>query len=96
MWGKVPRSSEVIALEVGGQDYASEEFAEFIQNLKNQGESHLVFLVGPPEGFSGYQIEVDHKLSLSKMTYSHQTVRLLLAEQIYRAINIIEGKQYAK
>lgn len=96
LWEKVPERAFTIALEVEGKIYTSEQFAKFIADKQNQGESHLVFLIGPAEGFKGYEKNVDLRLSLSPMTFSHQTVRLLLAEQIYRGITILEGKPFAK
>jgi 23S rRNA (pseudouridine1915-N3)-methyltransferase len=96
LWEKVPERSFVIALEVNGKAYTSEQFAKLINDQKNQGTSHLVFLIGPAEGFTEYQKNVDLRFSLSTMTFSHQTVRLLLAEQLYRAITILEGKPFAK
>lgn len=96
LWNKVPQSAYTIALEVKGVQLTSEQFSAFIEERKNQGDSHLVFLIGPPEGFTKYEKEPDLKFSLSAMTFSHQTVRLLLAEQIYRSISILEGKPFAK
>ncbi len=96
LWEKVPERAFVIALEVEGKTHTSEQFAKLIADKQNQGESHLVFLIGPAEGFTGYEKNVDLRLSLSPMTFSHQTVRLLLAEQIYRGITILEGKPFAK
>lgn len=97
LWAKVPEAGFVIALEVAGKEMASDELAQFIDKKKNQGISHLVFLIGPAEGFAlKSDKRVDLDLSLSKMTFSHQTVRLLLMEQLYRAISILEGKPFAK
>lgn len=96
LWEKVPERSFVIALEVNGKVQTSEQFAKLISDQMNQGTSHIVFLIGPAEGFTGYEKNVDLRLSLSAMTFSHQTVRLLLAEQLYRAITILEGKPFAK
>ncbi|MBI4121703.1 MAG: 23S rRNA (pseudouridine(1915)-N(3))-methyltransferase RlmH [Parcubacteria group bacterium] len=96
LWNKVPERAYVIALEVNGKVYTSEQFAKFIGDKQTQGISHLVFLIGPAAGFTEYQKNVDLRLSLSAMTFSHQTVRLLLAEQLYRAMTILEGKPFAK
>lgn len=96
LWSKIPSNSFTIALEVEGKEYSSDQLAKFIQEKQNQGISHLVFLIGPAEGFSKYEKKVDMKLSLSKMTFSHQTIRMLLAEQLYRAYTIINNKPFAK
>jgi len=96
LFEKIPQSSFVIALDVAGKEMTSQELAQFLETRKNQGDSHLVFLIGPPDGFSSYPVQPDLKLSLSKMTFSHQTIRLLLAEQIYRAVSILEGKPFAR
>lgn len=93
--GKIPKSAYVIKLEDSGKEFTSQEFAQFIEDRKNQGDSHLVFLIGPPDGFQT-DIASELTLSLSKMTFSHQTIRLILAEQIYRASSTLEGKPFAK
>lgn len=93
--GRLPKTCYVIRLEDSGEQMTSREFARFIQTRKNQGDSHLVFLIGPPEGFRT-DVKSDEIMSLSKMTFSHQTIRLLLAEQIYRAVSILEGKPFPK
>lgn len=85
-----------ITLEVKGKEIDSEQFAQLIEDKKNQGHSTLVFIIGPPDGFTQTPERVDYELSLSKMTFSHQTIRLILAEQIYRAISILDGKPFAK
>lgn len=96
MKDKLRKSHYVIKLEDQGEEMSSEDFAQFIEQRKNQGDSRLVFLIGPPDGFKLDNITADMTLSLSKMTFSHQTIRLLLAEQIYRAISILEGKPFPK
>ena len=96
LWNHIPKNSYVIALDDKGKTFTSQEFANFIETRKNQGDSHLVFLIGPANGFSKFKEDPRLKLSLSSMTFSHQTVRILLAEQIYRAISILEGKPFAK
>jgi 23S rRNA (pseudouridine1915-N3)-methyltransferase len=92
----LPKSGFFIALEVLGKQMSSEAVAELIETKKNQGISSLVFLIGPPDGFSQKIPRVDLELSLSAMTFSHQTVRLMLAEQIYRVTSILEGTPFSK
>lgn len=96
LWQGLPKQAFLIAMEVKGKSMDSDAFAQFIQLKLNQGHSHLVFLIGPAEGFASHQVKPDFLLSLSSMTFSHQTTRLLLAEQIYRAFSILEGKPFAK
>lgn len=96
MKNKLRKSVYVIKLEDKGEEMTSEGFAQFIEQRKNQGDSRLVFLIGPPEGFRVDNLKEDKTMSLSQMTFSHQTIRLLLAEQIYRAISILEGKPFPK
>lgn len=95
LWKAVPDNAYTIALEVEGKTLSSQAFAQLIETRKNQGDSHLVFLIGPPDGFTDYQKEVNLKLSLSQMTFSHQTIRLILFEQLYRAQCILDGKPFA-
>ena len=96
LWAGLPKQAFVIALEVKGKMMDSDAFAQFMQKKLNQGHSHLVFIIGPAEGFASHQVKPDALLSLSAMTFSHQTTRLFLAEQLYRAFSILEGKPFAK
>jgi 23S rRNA (pseudouridine1915-N3)-methyltransferase len=75
----------------------SEGLAKSIQNLQVQGHSKITFLVGGPRGLSQEVLDVsDYTLSLSHMTFTHQMIRLILLEQIYRAFKIIKGEPYHK
>jgi len=88
-------SDEVILLDEHGQEYRSLEFADWLgRRLAGSGRD-LVFVVGGAYGFSDavYGRAVG-KLSLSKMTYSHQLVRTIFAEQLYRAFTILRGEPY--
>lgn len=96
LWKKLAKGAYTIALEAHGKVYDSPAFAKLLHDLPVRGVSQVQFLIGPAEGFSGYQTKPDLLLSLSAMTFSHQTVRLLLLEQIYRAATIISGKPFAK
>jgi 23S rRNA (pseudouridine1915-N3)-methyltransferase len=96
LWSGLPKQGFVIALEVKGKAMDSDSFAHFIQKKLNEGHSHLVFLIGPAEGFKAHPVKPDALLSLSNMTFSHQTARLLLAEQVYRAFSVLEGKPFAR
>lgn len=85
----------VILLDERGRQYTSVEFSEFLAQKMLGGIKRLVFIVGGPYGFAEavYQRGND-KISLSKMTFSHQMVRMIFAEQIYRAMTILKGEPY--
>ena len=84
----------VVALDVGGKELSSEEFAAF---LKKNLDKKMVFVIGGAEGLSGPVLEsADYRLSLSKMTYTHEMARLIFLEQLYRAFTIINGRKYHK
>ena len=93
--GKLENSDHVILLDDKGKSYSSVEFANFLQQKMNSSLKSLVFVVGGAFGFSGevYQ-RANSKLSLSKMTFSHQMVRLIFKEQLYRGFSILRGERY--
>lgn len=87
--------SYVIALDVKGKPMSSEGLARSIQNLQVQGYSSISFIIGGALGLSKEVLRrADYRLSLSHMTFTHQMVRLILIEQIYRAFRIIRGEPY--
>lgn len=86
---------KVILLDENGKEYNSVEFSGFIQQQMNSGIKNLVFVVGGPYGFSDEIYKrANGKLSLSKMTFSHQMVRLFFIEQVYRAMTILKNEPY--
>ncbi len=86
-----------IALDSKGKQYTSEEFASLITKWQQRGLSKVSIMVGGPLGLSANVIkESDELLSLSKMTFTHDMVRLFLLEQIYRAFTIKAGEKYHK
>ena len=90
----VPASSQMILLDERGKEYRSIEFADFIQKKMNSGRD-VVFVVGGPYGFTQEVYDrADGMVSLSKMTFSHQMIRLLFVEQLYRACTIIKHEPY--
>lgn len=90
----VEDKSFVVLLDEHGKEMRSLEFAEWLQN-KQQTTRQLTFVVGGPYGFSDDVYKrANGKISLSKMTFSHQMVRLVFTEQIYRACTIIKGEPY--
>ena len=92
---KLENSDHVILLDDKGRSYSSIELANFLQQKMNSGLKSLVFVVGGAFGFSDqvYQ-RANSKLSLSKMTFSHQMVRLIFKEQLYRGFSILRGEKY--
>lgn len=91
---KLQSSDTVVLLDEHGKELRSVEFADWLQRKQNTTR-RLVFIIGGPYGFSKAVYErANEKLSLSKMTFSHQMVRLIFCEQIYRACTIIKGEPY--
>lgn len=85
----------VVLLDEKGNSYSSVGFSDFIQQRMNQGLSNLVFVIGGPYGFNQDLFNrANGMISLSKMTFSHQMVRLFFVEQIYRAFTIMKGEPY--
>lgn len=86
---------ELILLDERGQTFRSAEFARFLEKKMLGGLKTLIFAIGGPYGFSDavYQ-KAAGKVSLSKMTFSHQMVRLIFSEQLYRALTILKGEPY--
>ena len=89
------KSDHAVLLDVEGKQYGSEAFSRYLQQAMNRGTRHLAFVIGGPYGFSDevYQAVPD-RISLSAMTFSHQLVRLVFLEQLYRAFTIIRGEPY--
>ena len=92
---KVDATDQLILLDEKGHQFRSIEFSRFLQKKMNAGIKQLVFTIGGPYGFSDevYQ-KAQGKVSLSKMTFSHQMIRLFLVEQLYRAFTIIKNEPY--
>lgn len=85
----------VVLLDEGGKEFRSTEFATWIEHKQNISTKRLVFIVGGPYGFSQKVYSAaNEKLSLSRMTFSHQMIRLLFVEQLYRAYTIINNLPY--
>ena len=84
-----------ILLDERGRQYTSREFAGLVDRYAIQSAKRLVFVIGGPYGFSKEVYDrADSLLSLSKMTFSHEMVRLFFTEQIYRAMTILRGEPY--
>ncbi len=85
----------VVLLDEGGRLFDSNQFAKHIEKKKNTIARKLVFVVGGPYGFSeAVKARANEKISLSKMTFTHQMVRLIFVEQFYRAMTILNNEPY--
>ena len=92
---KISTSDHVVLLDENGKQFTSEAFSEYIQKRLNSGMKQLIFVIGGPYGFSEeVYSRADGKISLSKMTFSHQMVRLFFVEQLYRAFTILRNEPY--
>lgn len=85
----------VVLLDEGGKEMRSVEFAQWMKQKMNTVARRLVFVIGGPYGFAPrVYAAAQEKVSLSRMTFSHQMVRLIFVEQLYRAISILHGSPY--
>ena|SRR5210317_1103765 len=92
---KLQSTDRVLLLDDKGKDYTSMEFSKFLQKKMNSGIKTLVFVIGGPYGFSeAVYKRAQGKVSFSKMTFSHQMIRVFVAEQIYRAFTILKNEPY--
>lgn len=88
-------SDQVILLDERGKSYTSVEFSESLEKGMASGAKRMVFVIGGPYGFDKEVYDrADAKMSLSPMTFSHQMVRLIFLEQLYRAFTILKGEPY--
>lgn len=88
-------SDYVVLLDEHGKEYGSVEFAGYVQKRMSSGARRIVFVVGGPYGFStDVYNRANDKLSLSKMTFSHEMIRLIFTEQLYRACTILNHEPY--
>ena len=92
---QVEKSDMVVLLDEHGKEYGSVEFSEYLQKQMNAGIRTLSFVVGGAFGFSpAVYVAAQHKISLSRMTFNHQMVRLFFVEQLYRAFTILRHEKY--
>lgn len=88
-------SDVVILLDEKGKQYTSMEFSQYLQKKMNSGLKNLVLVIGGPYGFSeAVYTRANGKISLSKMTFSHQMIRLFIVEQLYRGFTILRNEPY--
>lgn len=93
----LPKRACRIALCVEGEQLSSEEFSALLAGLPGRGYSEVCFVIGPSDGLpETVKAACDLRLSFSKMTFPHQLMRMILLEQIYRAMNIAAGGKYHK
>ncbi len=91
----VDKSDYVVLLDEHGREMTSVQFSEYIQKRMSSGARRVVFVIGGPYGFSQEVYDrANEKISLSKMTFSHEMVRVIFAEQIYRAFTILNHEPY--
>jgi 23S rRNA (pseudouridine1915-N3)-methyltransferase len=92
---KVGAADTLILLDEKGKEYSSVDFSNYLQDQFNRGGKHIYFVIGGPYGFSDdvYQ-RANGKISLSRMTFSHQMIRLFFIEQVYRAMTILRNEPY--
>ena len=92
---KITPSDTVILLDENGKQYSSVEFSDFLQQKMLQNLKQIVFVIGGAYGFSAeVHQRKNHALSLSSMTFSHQMVRLIFLEQLYRGASILKNEPY--
>ena len=92
---KVSNADVLVLLDEGGKQFDSVTFSTYLQKHMNSGIKRLIFVIGGPYGFSNeVYSKAQGKLSLSKMTFSHQMVRLFFIEQLYRGFTILRNEPY--
>ena len=92
---KVKSSDYLVLLDENGKEYNSIDFSVYLQKQFNSGNQVLIFVVGGPYGFSKQLYErANAKISLSKLTFSHQMVRMFFLEQLYRGLSILKNEPY--
>ena len=93
----IPKRAYIVALCINGKQLSSEELSQKLADTELNGYSEIVFIIGASDGF-GKSVEdkADFRLSFSKMTFPHRLMRVILLEQLYRAMNIRHGGKYHK
>ena len=92
---KLKNTDQLVLLDEKGKEYRSLDFASYLQKKMNSGIKQLVLVIGGPYGFSeAVYKKATGKISLSKMTFSHQMIRLFVVEQLYRGFTILKNEPY--
>ena len=95
--GKIPRGALLVALEVDGETLSSPELARRVEQWGRRGKGVVAFLIGGADGIPReLSVRADVRMSLSRLTLPHRLARVLLAEQLYRAMTILRGEPYAR
>jgi 23S rRNA (pseudouridine1915-N3)-methyltransferase len=94
---KLPAGAHVVALDARGQAMSSEAFARWLDRRTREGKGNVVFLIGGADGLPPETLaRAAETVSLSTMTFPHRLARVILAEQLYRAVTILRGEPYAR
>ncbi|MDC0652355.1 23S rRNA (pseudouridine(1915)-N(3))-methyltransferase RlmH, partial [Flavobacteriaceae bacterium] len=92
---KLKNTDQLVLLDEKGKEFRSLDFASYLQKKMNSGIKQLVLVIGGPYGFSeAIYKKATGKISLSKMTFSHQMIRLFVVEQLYRGFTILKNEPY--
>jgi len=92
---QIQPTDQLILLDDKGKEFSSIEFSKYLQKKMNSGIKQLVFVIGGPYGFSEAVYKKSNgKISFSKMTFSHQMIRLFVVEQLYRSFTILKNEPY--
>jgi 23S rRNA (pseudouridine1915-N3)-methyltransferase len=92
---QIKPSDYMVLLDENGKEFTSVDYAKWMQKQMNKGLKNLVFIIGGPYGFSEEVYKISNtKVALSKMTFSHQMVRLFFTEQLYRGFSILHNMPY--
>lgn len=92
---KIENHSLIVLLDEKGKEFTSLKFSKWVQDKMNRGYKNIIFLIGGAYGFSDEVYSIaNEKIALSKMTFSHQMIRMLFTEQIYRAFTILNNEPY--
>ncbi len=92
-----PKDDVNVALEVDGESYSSQQFAGVLTRWSSQGKGRIAIIIGGTEGIpKQISQKADYRLSLSSMTLPHRLARVLILEQLYRALTILKGEPYAR
>ena len=92
---KIGNFDELVLLDENGKDFTSIGYSKYLQKKMNSGVKNLVFVIGGPYGFSEeVYSRAKEKISLSRMTFSHQMIRIFIIEQIYRGFTILRNEPY--
>ena len=92
---KLQNTDQLVLLDDKGKDFSSIQFSQYLQKKMNSGIKQLVLVIGGPYGFSDTVYKKSNgKISLSKMTFSHQMIRLFIVEQLYRGFTILKNEPY--